>query len=128
MEQYIVNGKVFLDGSFQEKTIGVEGGCIRILPKDGALEEGAKVYDAEGKKVVPGFLDIHTHGAVGVDVNAATAEELGKIGHFMATQGTTSWLCSVLTDTKEQTLWCIDEFKKHKKLENDGADLLGIHL
>ena len=128
MEQYIVNGKVFLDGSFQEKTIGVEGGCIRILPKDGALEEGAKVYDAEGKKVVPGFLDIHTHGAVGVDVNAATAEELGKMGHFMATQGTTSWLCSVLTDTKEQTLWCIDEFKKHKKLENDGADLLGIHL
>ncbi len=128
MEQYIVNGKVFLDGSFQEKTIGVEGGCIRILPKDADLEEGAKVYDAEGKKVVPGFLDIHTHGAVGVDVNAATAEELGKIGHFMATQGTTSWLCSVLTDTKEQTLWCIDEFKKHKKLENDGADLLGIHL
>ena len=128
MEQYIVNGKVFLDGSFQEKTIGVEGGCIRILPKDGALEEGAKVYDAEGKKVVPGFLDIHTHGAGGVEVNAATAEGLGKIGQFMATQGTTSWLCSVLTDTKEQTLWCIDEFKKHKKLENDGADLLGIHL
>ncbi len=128
MEQYIVNGKVFLDGSFQEKTIGVEGGCIHILQKDADLEGGAKVYDAEGKKVVPGFLDIHTHGAVGVDVNAATAEELGKIGHFMATQGTTSWLCSVLTDTKEQTLWCIDEFKKHKKLENDGADLLGIHL
>lgn len=128
MEQYIVNGKIFLDGSFQEKTIGVEGGCIHILPKDAALEDGAKVYDAEGKKVVPGFLDIHTHGAVGVDVNAATAEELGKIGHFMATQGTTSWLCSVLTDTKEQTLWCIDEFKKHKKMENDGADLLGIHL
>lgn len=128
MEQYIVNGKVFLDGSFQEKTIGVEGGCIRLLPQDGALEDGVKVYDAEGKKIVPGFLDIHTHGAVGVDVNAATAEELGKIGHFMATQGTTSWLCSVLTDTKEQTLWCIDEFKKHKKLENDGADLLGIHL
>ncbi len=94
MEQYIVNGKVFLDGSFQEKTIGVEGGCIRILPKDADLEGGAKVYDAEGKKVVPGFLDIHTHGAVGVDVNAATAEELGKIGHFRATQGTTSWLCS----------------------------------
>lgn len=128
MEQYIVNGKVFLDGSFQEKTIGVEGGCIRILPKEEKLQDGVKVYDAEGKKVVPGFIDVHTHGAVGVDVNAATAEELGKIGHFMATQGTTSWLCSVLTDTKEQTLWCIDEFKKHKKMENDGANLLGIHL
>lgn len=128
MEQYIINGRVFLDGSFQEKTIGIEGGCIRILPKEEALEDGAKVYDAEGKKVVPGFIDVHTHGAVGVDVNAATAEGLEKIGHFMATQGTTSWLCSVLTDTKEQTLWCIDEFKKHKKMENNGADLLGIHL
>ncbi len=128
MEQYIINGKVFLDGSFQEKTIGMEEGRIHVLPKEETPKEGAKVYDAEGKRVVPGFLDIHTHGAVGVDVNAATAEELGKIGHFMATQGTTSWLCSVLTDTKEQTLWCIDEFKKHKAMGNDGADLLGIHL
>ncbi len=128
MEQYIVNGKVFLGGSFQEKTVGIEDGRIHILPKEEMPKEGAKVYDAEGKRVVPGFLDIHTHGAVGVDVNAATAEELGKIGHFMATQGTTSWLCSVLTDTKEQTLWCIDEFKKHKAMENAGADLLGIHL
>ena len=98
MEQYIVNGKVFLDGSFQEKTVGIKDGRIHILPKEEMPKEGAKVYDAEGKRVVPGFLDIHTHGAVGVDVNAATAEELGKIGHFMATQGTTSWLCSVLTD------------------------------
>ena len=128
MEQYIVNGKVFLDGSFQEKTVGIKDGRIHILPKEEMPKEGAKVYDAEGKRVVPGFLDIHTHGAVGVDVNAATAGELGKIGHFMATQGTTSWLCSVLTDTKEQTLWCIDEFKKHKAMENAGADLLGIHL
>lgn len=128
MEQYIVNGRVYLDGSFQEKTIGLEEGHIHILPKDEKPKDGAGVYDAEGKKVVPGFIDLHTHGAVGVDVNAATAEELEKIGHFMATQGTTSWLCSVLTDTKEQTLWCIEEFKKHQKMESDGANLLGIHL
>lgn len=128
MEQYIVNGKVFLNGSFQQKTIGIENGRIHILPEDEKCREGAKIYDAGGKKVVPGFIDIHTHGAVGVDVNAASAEELGKIGHFMATQGTTSWLCSVLTDTKEQTLWCIDEFKKHKQKEYDAANLLGIHL
>lgn len=128
MEQYVVKGKVFLDGSFQQKTIGIENGRIHILPEDEKCREGAKIYDAGGKKVVPGFIDIHTHGAVGVDVNAASADELGKIGHFMATQGTTSWLCSVLTDTKEQTLWCIDEFKKHKEKEYDAANLLGIHL
>ncbi len=128
MEQYIVNGKVYLDGVFQEKTIGIESGYIHVLPLGQRPEDGAKVYDAAGKKVVPGFIDVHSHGAVGVDVNAATAEELEKIGHFMATQGTTSWLCSVLTDTKEQTMWCIDEFKKHKEMEGNGANLLGIHL
>lgn len=128
MEQYIVNGKVYLDGVFQEKTIGIESGYIHVLPLGQQPEDGAKVYDAAGKKVVPGFIDVHSHGAVGVDVNAATAEELEKIGHFMATQGTTSWLCSVLTDTKEQTLWCIDEFKKHKEMEGNEANLLGIHL
>lgn len=128
MEQYIVNGRVFTDGKFQEKMIGVEGGCLHILPIDTEIPEGANVYDAKGKRVAPGFIDLHTHGALGVDVNAASAEELGKIGHFMATQGTTSWLCSVLTDTKEQTLWCIDEFKKHREMDCDDANLLGIHL
>ena len=53
--------------------------------------------------------------AAGVDVNAATAEDLEKICCHMASRGTTSWLCSILTDTKEQTEWCIDQFKEHKK-------------
>ena len=75
---------------------------------------------------MPGFIDVHTHGAVGVDVNAATAEDYEKICRFAAGNGTTSWLCSVLTDTKEQTEWCIDEYKKHQKMEHKGANLLGI--
>lgn len=50
MEQYIVNGSVFIDGSFREKTIGVEGGCLHILPKEETPTEGAAVYDAKGKK------------------------------------------------------------------------------
>ena len=61
-------------------------------------------------------------------MNAATAEDYEKICRFAAGNGTTSWLCSILTDTKEQTEWCIDEFKKHQKMEHKGANLLGIHL
>lgn len=128
MSQYIRNGEVYIDHRFVKKTIKMDQGKITILPADAEVEADATVYNATGKKVVPGFIDIHTHGSVNVDVNAATAEDYEKICRFVASKGTTSWLCSVLTDTKEQTEWCIDEFKKHQTMEQKGANLLGIHL
>ena len=128
MSRYIVNGEVYIEHRFLKKTIKIEDGKLIILPPDAPIEDGAEVYNAAGKKVVPGFIDVHTHGAVGVDVNAATAEDYEKICRFAAGNGTTPWLCSVLTDTKEQTCRCIDEFKKHQQMEQKGANLLGIHL
>lgn len=117
-----------MEPSLLKKTLKLEEGRIFVLPPDTRPEEGAHIYNAAGKKIVPGFIDVHTHGAVGVDVNAATAEDYEKICRFAAGNGTTSWLCSVLTDTKEQTCRCIDEFKKHQQMEQKGANLLGIHL
>ena len=128
MTWYLVNGDVYLEHRFLKKTLKLEEGRILVLPPDTRPEEGAQIYNAVGKKIVPGFIDVHTHGAVGVDVNAATAEDYEKICRFAAGNGTTSWLCSVLTDTKEQTCHCIDEFKKHQQMEQKGANLLGIHL
>ena len=125
---YLINGSVYVDRTFAEKTIAVQDGKIKLLDAGSTVPAEALVYDAAGKKIVPGFIDVHTHGSVGVDVNAATAEDLEKICRFVAKNGTTSWFCSVLTDTKEQTEWCIDEFKKHQKMESEGANLLGIHL
>lgn len=128
MESYIVNGQVYVDRTFQSKTVCMKDGKIELHEADAAIPADAQKVDAAGKRVVPGFIDVHMHGAVGVDVNAATAEDLEKICRFVAGNGTTSFLCSVLTDTKEQTNWCIDEFKKHRSLEHKGANLLGIHL
>lgn len=127
-EYYITNGEAFVDHAFERKTIAIREGKITVLPADAEVPAGAEVVDVAGKKIVPGFIDVHTHGGAGVDVNTATAEDLEKICRFMAGNGTTSWLCSVLTDTKGQTEWCIDQFKEHKKMEHSGANLLGIHL
>ena len=128
MSKYIVDGEVYVEHRFLKKTVKIENGKLTILPPDAPVEDDAEIYNATGKKVVPGFIDVHTHGAVGVDVNAATAEDFEKICRFAAGNGTTSWLCSVLTDTKEQTEWCIDEFNRHQEMEHRGAHLLGIHL
>jgi N-acetylglucosamine-6-phosphate deacetylase len=128
MVQYIVDGEVYIEHRFLKKTVKIDDGKITILPPNHKIEPDAAILNATGKKVVPGFIDVHTHGQVNVDVNAATAEDYEKICRFAAGNGTTSWLCSVLTDTKEQTEWCIDEFLKHQEMEHKGANLLGIHL
>lgn len=125
MDFYIINGQVYHDHIFQERTVHVADGKIQLCD---SVPADAETVDAAGKKIVPGFIDTHTHGAVGVDVNGATAEDLEKISRFMARKGTTAWQCSILTDTQEQTEWCIRQFNLHREMEQNGAELVGIHL
>lgn len=124
---YLVNGMVYLEHSFRPATVCIEDGKLRLLSADTPCDDAHSV-DVSGLRVVPGFIDTHTHGAIGVDVNGATAEELEKLSCFMASKGTTAWQCSILTDTQEQTEWCIRQFKRHAAMEQSGAELVGIHL
>lgn len=126
-DTYIINGQVYIGRSFQNKTIHIRDGKLHLLEPSETPGPG-QVIDAAGQRVVPGFIDIHTHGAVGVDVNGASAQDLEKIGRFFAGNGTTAWLASVLTDTEEQTRWCISQCLAHQKSHGPSAELLGIHL
>lgn len=123
---YIINGQVYIDHTFQKKTIYIQDGTINLLEAD--CQTSGTVFDAAGRRIVPGFIDIHTHGAVGVDVNGASAEDLEKIGTFFAKNGTTSWLASILTDTEEQTSRAISQCIEYQASAGKGAQLLGIHL
>ena len=49
-------------------------------------------------RVVPGFIDVHNHGAVGVDVNTADINGLLKIATFLAKQGVTAWMPTLVPD------------------------------
>ena len=130
MEQFVItNALVYTGHRFVPREVYVEEGRVAQLAEKVNAPAGCPRLDLGGKRLVPGFIDIHTHGAAGVDVNAATAAQLnGTIGHFFASQGTTGWLCSVLTDTPEQTLWCLDQAKAAMKEQGDWAQLLGVHL
>ena len=123
---YIINGQVYIDHTFQKKTIYIQDGTIHLLASD--CQTSGTVFDAAGRRIVPGFIDIHTHGAVGVDINGASAEDLEKIGKFFAKNGTTSWLASILTDTEEQTSRAISQCIEYQASAGKGAQLLGIHL
>jgi len=123
----IKNVSVYHNHRFEPLELLLENGKISRMG-DCQGEACDEVIDGEGKRVAPGFFDIHTHGAVGVDVNGADAEGFEKICRFFASQGTTSWLCSVLTDTEEQTMHAIRMYKEWKKLKHRGAELVGIHL
>ena len=127
MKTFVKNGMVYRNHCFQKADIQIDDGKIQTIGPN-LFEEGSTLVDGAGMWVVPGFIDIHTHGADGVDVNAATGEDFEKICRFQARQGTTSWLASVLTDTKEQTLWCIEQYNRWKQGEKKGAHLMGIHL
>ena len=123
---YIINGQVYIDHTFQNKAIYIQDGKINLLEPD--CQASGTVFDAAGCKIVPGFIDVHTHGAVGVDINGASAEDLEKVGAFFAKNGTTSWLASILTDTEEQTSRAISQCIKYQASAGRGAQLLGIHL
>lgn len=114
--QLFYNGHVYRDHRFETLCVLAENGVITEIGEWISAPEAERI-DLKGRRLAPGFLDIHTHGAAGVDVNSADPNGYEKISRFMASQGTTGWLGSVLTDTKEQTLACIEAYKQWKGME-----------
>lgn len=116
--------KVYLDGQFRPASITVEDGVIA------AVEEGRAKGAAElgAGMLMPGFIDLHTHGAAGVDVNAADEEGLRRIAAFFASQGVTAWHASVLTDTEEVMRRCLSAIRNVMWDGSGGARLMGAHL
>ena len=84
----------------------LENTCLRIEDNKIAdispsLSTADETVDLGGVVLWPGFIDIHIHGAVGVDTNAANTEDLGKVAAFLASQGVTAWLPTLVPDSGE---------------------------
>ena len=120
-------GRVFTGGRLVPCEVLVRDGRIAAVGTD--LERtGCQVVELEGNILSPGFLDVHTHGGAGVDINAAGQADLEKLSAFFASQGVTGFLASILTDTVEATERAIDHVCTFMDGPAPGARCLGIHL
>jgi len=114
---------VWLDGAFSEAAIAMDNGVISdILPYDTAADT-----DFGDARIVPGFIDIHTHGAFGIDTNTASPEELLRWGKMLPREGVTAFLPTTITDTVENLSSALSSVAKATG-KGGGAEILGAHL
>ena len=96
----IKGGKVFQeDGSFLEQALYIND--HRLVDK-AEYQDDEKVIDAEGLLVLPGLVDIHSHGAAGEDFSDGNPEGLKKILQYEKRCGITSYCPTSMTFPKER--------------------------
>lgn len=119
----IGNAKVYLDGRFVDGSVTVEGGNIVAIGKADLPCD----VDAGGNYLLPGLVDIHTHGAVNEDFSDGKAEGLLAMSRYYARNGVTSFVATTMT-LKEETLRPAMEAIRDFVRPADGAKCAGIHL
>ncbi|MBP6004537.1 MAG: N-acetylglucosamine-6-phosphate deacetylase [Pyrinomonadaceae bacterium] len=107
----------------------IEGGRIEDIAHAGRSIKAHRTIDANGDMIFPGFIDIHIHGAVGVDVNEADAEGLLKIAFFLAANGVTSWVPTLVPDADNNYRRVISEIESLMRLQAGVpvAQAVGVH-
>ena len=91
----VVKNAVIFDKDFEKvkKDIEITG------EKIGRIENGIEgdSVDFTGCVVLPGFVDIHTHGCGGYDVTDGREESAGKMSEYLAKKGVTSFCPATMT-------------------------------
>lgn len=132
-ELLLKNAKIVLEDRVIEGDILTADGIIRdIIEKGSSVKPEAleveNSIDLDGKYVVPGFIDVHIHGSNGADAMDGTAEALKTISSYVATKGTTKFLATTLTSSKEELINVLKIAAELQNKEIDGATIFGVHM
>ena len=98
------NARIVLPDHVAEPgSILIDGDRIaRIFDAESPSIKNESMVDLSDLTLFPGFIDVHIHGAVGVDTMEASPEGLLQIAEFLATQGVTGWLPTFVPASLEQ--------------------------
>jgi len=111
---------------FAEGVISVDSGVFIGVEESSLL---ATAYSFEGLAVYSGYIDVHNHGAVGVDVNEADVDGLLKVAAFLARNGVTAWMPTLVPDSDDNYRRIIDSIDELmvRQVGLPVAQAVGVH-
>lgn len=114
-------------GSFLGDVFLENGKIKEVAPSIKKVADSRIDASDKGWIVVPGFIDVHIHGASGFDVMDGTPEALNGLARALPREGTTSFLATTMTQTDEN----IGKALQNASLftaDDTQAEMLGVHL
>ena len=121
----IQSKKVWVLDMWMEAQIDMEDGKIKAI-----YPYGTKPVDEDygWKRIVPGFIDVHTHGAYGWDTNDATPDGLRHWVKNIVKEGVTGILPTTITQSEEVLTKAVANVANVVEEGYEGAEILGIHF
>ncbi len=124
----IHNARVVLKDKVAEGFVMTDGDRIVSVGEGRPLAAPCETIDAGGRLLVPGFVDLHTHGAGGRDYMDGTVEDIIVAAECELDHGTTTVLPTTLTSSDEDLFLFLDNFKKARSSGALLPDMPGVHL
>jgi N-acetylglucosamine-6-phosphate deacetylase len=121
-------------GELRDAAIVFRDGVIEAVgPRESIVfPAGAQEVLARDRTAVPGFIDVHIHGAGGRDVMEGTPAALRRIATTVASHGTTSFVATTVTADPNAIIHSSEGLASYIALQHKetvaGAEVLGIHF
>ena len=121
----IQSKQVWIAGQFLAMQLEVNDGKITDILPYGTKEANE---DYGEKRILPGFIDVHTHGAYGFDTNDAEPEGLRDWMKRIPEEGVTAILPTTVTQMPEVLTEALRNVAAVVKEGYEGAEILGVHF